>query len=150
MNSPPHALRGKKSPGQRDVGAEASRACEVFRRSELWSRIVGDTEAHAQNKSRYSRMMTECTPRRAFDNTRSEAAPPRFMQPAIPSSAYDMSSSLSSPTSASVVSVSTPTVRASPSNLELLISPSSEAKPRLRLLVFLFLMILKTQGSTRC
>ncbi len=102
---------------------------EDFQRSELWFRVIGDTEAHARRTSPdtlRSHTMTEGTLRRVFDNTRSETAPPRFLQPAIPFSAYDMSSSSSSLTS-SVVSVSTPTVRASPSNLELLMSPSSEA-----------------------
>ena len=118
---------------QRQVEREMERQdFEDFQRSELWFRVIGETElASSKTMAEFSSTQSlneEAHRRPHHEIHRSETAPPRFLHP--PPSSFTISESHEHVISGSVsglVSVPTPAPRVPASNLELLMSPSSDS-----------------------
>ncbi|KAJ3554983.1 hypothetical protein NM688_g2821 [Phlebia brevispora] len=111
---------------------------EDFQRSELWFRIIGESESTHRVSPEASRAQTmiEDTHHRSHELARSETAPPRFLQRSS-TAPYTVSESHEHATSAassSVISLSPGALlpgipRGHPSSLELLMSPSPDGRP---------------------
>lgn len=108
---------------------------EDFQRSELWFRVVGDSELlhkgtpDAAVLARASTIEDETPTKPPHPTPRSQTAPPRFLQGSLPSALgffHTQEASSSSVSSSAGHTPSGPT-RASPSDLELLMSPGLDS-----------------------
>ncbi|KAF7792264.1 hypothetical protein EIP86_003300 [Pleurotus ostreatoroseus] len=106
---------------------------EDFQRSELWFRIIGESEGTRRVSPEASRAQSlqEDTHRHLPEASRSETAPPRFLQRSAtaPFTVSETHEHATSASSTGVVSLSPPALpRGHPSSLELLMSSSGGAR----------------------